>query len=311
MTELCQRVIEGHPVRKGAARKRAFREYVRAELRKMGIYAREERTGGWIKNANLVVGNAESAEWIFGAHYDTCAELPFPNLSTPLNWPLSLLFQLLLYVVLAGAALLISRALSALGAPGWLSWSAMALAFIGLTALLVAGPANPNAMNDNTSGVVALLTLLERMTPAQRRRVCVVLFDNEELGLIGSALFRRRHRKAAAGTPMLNLDCVGDGEHMLLAASKALRADEMLYGRLRAAFPDRGDIAALHVPAARALYPSDQLGFSKSAAVAALNRRWYGYALERIHTRRDTVLSERNIEYLVEGLLKLLADEDE
>ena len=54
------------------------------------------------------------------------------------------------------------------------------------------------------------------------------------------------------------------------------------------------------------------MGFKKSLAMASLRRRrFFGPVLGRIHTRRDTVLDEKNIEYIVEGLLKLTEDENE
>ena len=55
--------------------------------------------------------------------------------------------------------------------------------------------------------------------------------------------------------------------------------------------------------ARRAFYPSDQWGFPKALAMAALKRRRFlGAVIDRIHTRRDTILKEENIEYIVEGL---------
>ena len=39
-------------------------------------------------------------------------------------------------------------------------------------------------------------------------------------------------------------------------------------------------------------------------------RRFAGPSLGRIHTRRDTVLEEKNIEYIVEGLLRLTDHEN-
>ena len=54
-------------------------------------------------------------------------------------------------------------------------------------------------------------------------------------------------------------------------------------------------------------YPSDQKHFPVGVGVAALHRRpLLGYCLGRIHTRRDTVMDERNIELLRQGSLRLL-----
>ncbi|NLD58357.1 MAG: Zn-dependent exopeptidase M28 [Clostridiales bacterium] len=312
MTELCTKVVREHMVRKGQKRKQAFREMVKAALREKGVFFREERAKGLIPNANLVFGNVRTAEFILGAHYDTCAELPFPNFVAPLNWTASVAFQLLIYAALCAAALVPAGIARLLGAGPVAVSAVFRIAVAALIIWMIAGPANPSTMNDNTSGVAVLLTLLERMTPKQRRRVAVVLFDNEEVGLIGSALFRRKYRKAIREKPMINLDCVGDGRHVLFAASRSYREDEALYGRTRDAFRNEDGFSPLHVRAGSALYPSDQFGFPKSVAVAALHKtKFLGYALGRIHTRRDTVLDEKNIEYLVEGLLKLIGHEDE
>ena len=308
MTPLCERIVRDFQARKGRARKAAFRELVRAEMRKEGVIFREERAKGLIENVNLVCGNLARAEFVFGAHYDTCAELPFPNLAAPLNWPLSILTQLLLTLMLALPAALCAFLARQLGAPVAAAIAVGAACGLLASALVVAGKANRHTMNDNTSGVVALLTLLARMTQEQRGRVAVVLFDNEEVGLIGSTLFRKRHARAMADRTLVNLDCVGDGEMLLLAPNKGYRADEELCARTRAAFP-AGSLAPVF--ARRAFYPSDQWGFPKALAVATLKRRrFFGAVIDRIHTRRDTILKEENIEYIVEGLLRLIDNEN-
>lgn len=311
MTPLCKAIVRDYQVRKGRARKAAFRALVKSEMRKEGVLFREERAKGLVENVNLVCGNLAKAEYVLGAHYDTCAALPFPNLVAPLNWPLSILFQLCLAAMLILPCALCAALARRLGAPVGLAVALGAACAVFLSALMIAGKANRHTLNDNTSGVVALLTLLSRMPREQRGRVAVVLFDNEELGLIGSTLFRRRHARVMEDKPLINLDCVGEGKTLLLAASRAYRADESLWARTRAAFPG-GDYEPVPVPAARAFYPSDQMGFKKSLAMASLRRRrFFGPVLGCIHTRRDTVLDEKNIEYIVEGLLKLTEDENE
>ena len=139
-----------------------------------------------------------------------------------MNWPLSILTQLLLTLMLALPAALCAFLARQLGAPVAAAIAVGAACGLLASALVVAGKANRHTMNDNTSGVVALLTLLARMTQEQRGRVAVVLFDNEEVGLIGSTLFRRRHARTMADKPLVNLDCVGDGNIVLFAANKAI-----------------------------------------------------------------------------------------
>ena len=117
MTPLCAAIVRDHQVRKSRAQKAAFRELVRREMRKEGVFFREERAKGLLENVNLVYGNLATAEFVFGAHYDTCAELPFPNLAVPLNIPLSILMQLLLMLMLALPAALGAFLTAWLGAP--------------------------------------------------------------------------------------------------------------------------------------------------------------------------------------------------
>ena len=72
-----------------------------------------------------------------------------------------------------------------------------------------------------------------------------------------------------------------------------------------------GLAALAPVFARRAFYPSDQWGFPKALAVATLKRRrFFGAVIDRIHTRRDTILKEENIETIVEGLLRLTDHEN-
>ena len=95
---------------------------------------------------------------------------------------------------------------------------------------------------------------------------------------------------------------------LLLAPNKGYRADEELWARTRAAFP-AADLEPVF--ARRAFYPSDQWGFPKALAVATLKRRrLLGAVIDRIHTRRDTILKEENIETIVEGLLRLTDHEN-
>ena len=163
MTPLCAAIVRDHQTRKGRAQKAAFRELVKAEMRKEGVFFREERAKGLIENVNLVYGNLATAEFVFGAHYDTCAVLPFPNLAAPLNIPLSILMQLLLMLMLALPAALGAFLTAWLGAPADVAAAVGVLLGVLASALVIAGKPNRHTMNDNTSGVVALLTLLSRL----------------------------------------------------------------------------------------------------------------------------------------------------
>ena len=54
------------------------------------------------------------------------------------------------------------------------------------------------------------------------------------------------------------------------------------------------------------LYPSDQAVFRRGVGIAALKKApVIGYYMDRIHTRRDTVLEEKNIQLLRDGAVAL------
>ena len=308
MTPLCAAIVRDHQARKSRAQKAAFRELVRAEMRKEGVFFREERTKGLIENVNLVYGNLATAEFVFGAHYDTCAELPFPNLAAPLNIPLSILMQLLLMLMLALPAALGAFLIAWLAAPVGVAAAVGVLLGVLASALVLAGKPNRHTMNDNTSGVVALLTLLARLPKERRGRVAVVLFDNEEVGLIGSTLFRKRHARVMADRTACEPRLRGRrGDAPARAQQGLLRRRGIV--RAHAGGFSRGSLAPVF--ARRAFYPSDQWSFPKALAVATLKRRrFFGAVIDRIHTRRDTILKEENIEYIVEGLLRLTDHEN-
>ena len=306
MTELSKKIIEQYQVRKTGKQKKAFREMLMHELKQMGMEAREEKYKDLFGSVNVIAGDLEKAEMIFGAHYDTCPRMPFPNFITPKNTLIYFTYQMAIVLVL----LLVSTI------PAWvvgrfadeqavyLTWY---FTYLLLFALMMKGPANPHTMNDNTSGVVTMVEVMAAMPEELRSRCAFVLFDNEELGLVGSGAFRKKHKKQAAETPMVNLDCVGDGEYLLLSASRDFREDEKLYAALKNAFGEGEEI--LYSEAEKTVYNSDQKKFKKSTVIAALHKRpGIGYYLDRIHTVRDTVLQEENIRRIAAGLAAMAGE---
>ncbi len=300
MKKLSKKVIEQYQVRKTAKQKKAFREMLVRELGMRSIVAHEEKHAGLFPSVNVVVGDAEKAEIIFGAHYDTCPRMFLPNFIAPCNKPAYFAYQFGMVAVLLLISVIpaIPVGLVTDGREAYMTWY---FTYLLLFALMMKGPANPHTMNDNTSGVVALIELMERMPEEIRSRCAFVFFDNEEMHMLGSGAFRKAHGERMNSIPMINLDCVGDGEHLLAVASRDFREEEKLYSALKSAFDGRGPVE--HVPAEKAMYPSDQKGFKKSLAVAAMHKGpRIGYYLTRIHTPEDTVLKEENIERITEGL---------
>jgi hypothetical protein len=169
---------------------------------------------------------------------------------------------------------------------------------------LAFGFKNKHTANDNTSGVITLTRFLESLTPEQRKKVCVVYFDNEEKGLFGSFAFSRLHKTVAKNTLCINIDCVGEGKEALTLANRHARKDPS-YNALIEALTEKsseydGNYMALKMKPA--MFPSDQVNFQKGVGVCCLRKTFIGRLLIRLHTPFDTVCREENIMFFVKGL---------
>ena len=179
------------------------------------------------------------------------------------------------------------------------------LAFGLMLYVFLLGPPNPHTVNDNTSGVVTLVELMNTLDEEQKKQVAFVFFDHEESGLFGSSIFASRHKKSLKNKLLINFDCVSDGDHILFVLGR--RAWTRYEEDFRAAFPDAGEKTALIERSSRAFYPSDQVNFPVSAGVAAMQKRpILGLYMGRIHTAKDTVFDEENIRFLCAGTQKLV-----
>ena len=299
-TQLRDALLTQYGVRKTDAQKTAFLRFAMAQAEAMGVPAAIEESGRLVRTRNLVLGDVERATTLITAHYDTCARLFIPNISTPCSWPVFLLTQALLYalIVLAGVGCGLLCARLGIGAIASVLLSLLAAAAV--MGLMVAGPANPHNANDNTSGVLLLLLAMRAL--AGKRGVAFVLFDNEEKGLFGSAAFIRRHPRAARRF-VLNLDCVGDGRTLLFTGSQAgLRCAQArrLLAAVEALAREEGR-PTVSGAFPQILYPSDQLLFPRGTALAALKGKRLLY-LDRIHTAKDTVLCMDNLALLLRAM---------
>ena len=299
MTPLSNEILENYQVRKSNKQKLAFIALLQKHFPQMTI---EESS--FPKCRNLVIGDLEKAKVVLTAHYDTCARSPLPNFITPKNPVLSILYSLVMALPAFPFAFAVIWLLSPLGMDIWDHYGIIVGFYSLYTLLLMFGPANKHTANDNTSGVITLCELLETLNDTQKADLAFVFFDQEESGLIGSSQFRTKHKDVMKEKLLINFDCVSDGNHMLVAASKDARNR---YGDiLKAAFKPTDEISVLFSNAEKVYYPSDQMGFKTSVAVAALkHKKGLGYYMNRIHTEKDTVFEKCNITYLCNSILQL------
>lgn len=306
---IIETLLTQHPVRKSKAQKAAFREWFTAWAQEQGYTAQVESGWNLAKCHNIVVGDPETAEVTFTAHYDTQPVMIVPNFITPCNVLVWLLYQLVLTAVIFAPAILLGALAGWLGgyagpevgfACGYFTSMGLLIASM---ALLMFGPANKHCANDNTSGVAAVMEMMQRLPQEQRSKAAFILFDNEELGLLGSGAYASKYKGVKKSKLIINLDCVGDGENILFFANKKTRALPC-FPALEAAMAEQSGRNFVMNRMEKCIYPSDQASFTFGIAVCACNRaKVIGYYCDKIHTAKDTICEQANLDFLADGLV--------
>ena len=307
MRETTKEIFEKHEIRKTKEQRRNFRAWLTSYARSQGYTAREETVAK--KATNVVIGNPAEADVIYTAHYDTCAVMPLPNFITPKCIPIYILYQLLITAVFFAIPITIMFVLAPIvlratgSTPLYMTMLIGGYALlIGILMLMRYGPANKHTANDNTSGVTLLIDIMTDMPKEMRHKVAYIFFDSEEVGMIGSKSYKKAHQQIATSKPVINFDCISDGKSILFAVKKSAKH---LAPKLEEAFKPDGTYT-VDVATKGVFYPSDQIIFRLGVGVSALKmtRRGLLY-MNRIHTHRDTVYDEENIEFLKCGAINL------
>lgn len=299
-------VLTNYEIRKSKKQKTAFITAVTAYAASQRYAAKVEK--GSFGCRNIVIGDPEKADYLITAHYDTCAWMVLPNLVTPFHLPIFLLYQLLIAAVMVGLSVAAGMAVWVVShSPELACWLGFSVYWLLLIGMMV-GPANRHTANDNTSGVVTLLEIMASLPENLRSKACFVLFDLEEAGLVGSAAYRKAHKAASNCQIVLNMDCVGDGDELVLIPSKKLRKSRKHFAKLRSVSGRWGKKSLAVHEKGIAFYPSDQANFPNGVAIAAFRRnKLLGLYYGRIHTHSDTVLDRTNVNVLRAALISLIA----
>ncbi|MBQ2390865.1 MAG: M28 family peptidase [Clostridia bacterium] len=300
MTETTKTIFEKYEIRKSKQQKTEFIEYVKSLADMAGYEVKTEK--GMLGARNIVIGDPESAKVIYTAHYDTCATLPFPNLITPKNIGLYLLYQIAI-VLAVFAIVFIITFLSSFIVPAPFLTLVYELSVLVLLGFFVFGPANKHTANDNTSGVTVVIDTMLSMPENAKKDAAFVLFDLEEMGLFGSCGYNSKHKTMMKNKLLINFDCVSDGNDILLIVKK--KASDYIPA-ITEAFKGNETICT-QVVSKNVFYPSDQSSFPMGVGIGAFKRtkRLKILYLDRIHTKHDTIYNEENISFLVNSAIKL------
>ncbi len=303
-------VLEQFPIRKNKKQKQAFRDAVQAYASELGYETKVEK--GSMNCQNIIIGNPETAKYLVTAHYDTPANLIVPNFITPCNFWVFLLYQFVIVGLFVVVSFLTGIGCGLLTNSPELGSTAAMVVYWAMLIMMLLGPANKNNANDNTSGVVSVLEIARTMPENQRDKVCFVLFDLEEAGLVGSSAYRKAHKKESENQIILNLDCVGDGNELVMFPNKKFCKNDAMMAQLCTCVGHYGEKSIAVKNKGFRYYPSDQKNFPYGVGIAAFNRgKYIGLYCSRIHTNKDTILEQTNVNVLRAALTSYICRRDQ
>lgn len=295
-------------IRRKDEEKKAFREFLLDEAEKIGLSARVETTGDG-NNENVIVGNPSRAKVVLTAHYDTPAASLFPNIMIPRNVPLFFAYQMLPVAFMLAVALSVSYLVGMVWLEDERVYMLTFLAlYYGLYFLMFRGFSNPKNYNDNTSGVATLLEIMRGQSAEEKGRVAFIFFDNEEKGKKGSKAYFKDHESVMKDKLIINFDCVGNGETVVFIAKEEAEKTEE-YERLKGCFAPKDGYTAEFYPMRGSESNSDYKSFPLGIGCMACKRSKRGLLYTpAIHTAKDTVAKEENIEYIKSCALKFIGE---
>lgn len=298
-------VLHRFPVRKSKQQKEEFRRAVGVYVQDRGYVLRQER--GSFGAQNLVIGNPQTAKYLVTAHYDTPASIGIPNFLIPFNPFTYILYQLIVVALFFAISIPIGLLVAWLTRNEMMGFAGWYISYFGVLFLMMLGPANRHNANDNTSGVVTVLEILDSLPENMRDRVCFILFDLEEAGLIGSASYRKAHKAQTENQIVLNLDCVGDGDHIFFFPVKKAKKNDVLLEKLGRVCGSVGNKEICLRHKGFTAGNSDHKNFPNGVGVMAFHKaKLLGLYCDRIHTWRDKILDQTNVNILRAAIITLI-----
>lgn len=290
-----------YPIRRTAEQKKAFRDWAVQEIGRMGYSVKVEKNG--LSHENIIVGNPEKAPMLFTAHYDTAANMLLPNVFLPKNPLLSLLYSAAMVVLLMLLSALLMLALGAVIQDPRIVRTLWLLVYVALILWMTRGGfANKSNVNDSTSGVAALLTMMNQLPEEHREKAAFILFDNEEKGMGGSKAYAKEHLQVGYTRLTVNLGCIGVGENLLVISRKLARKYRE-FGFLQRQVEKIATHKVFFFDSLGTAAGSDWKSFKCGVNICACKRsKLLGFYVPHLHTRRDTVADKGNIAAVANAL---------
>lgn len=157
------------------------------------------------------------------------------------------------------------------------------------------------------SCVATLLEIAGSVPQIHRNRVCFVLFDQKIFGLFGSGFYAKFHKAETKNQIVLHLASVGFGDHIRFFPTEKLKKDRRKlnpiytccgqFGKKFVTIRDKGfadPLSALNK-------------FPYGVTIAAFQKAKKGLNLIPMHTKRDAVLDQTNVNILRAAICTLIS----
>ena len=297
---------QNYPIRKTDKEKESFRAYVIEELNKKGIEARVEKNSDG-RNYNVIVGEPTSANAVFTAHYDTPAHSLFPNIMMPKSRVFFYVYQFVPVIFLLAVSFLVAYIMgNVIMNDEAVYFTSFLVTYYGMFFGIMRCFKNKYNYNDNTSGIATVLSIIDELSAEELKNVAFILFDNEEKGKKGSKAYFKDHSEQMKDRFLVNFDCVGNGDNILFIAERgALDSDK--YKLLESVFEKGERFYCEFCSCKTAQSNSDHRNFPKGVACIACKKSSFGLLYTpHIHTHRDVVVDNTNIDYLSKNTVEFI-----
>ena len=165
------------------------------------------------------------------------------------------------------------------------------------------GKSEMNNKNANTSGVIALLEVAKALTPRYRGEVCFLFLDGGTQGSKGAKRLIHAHPELKKKSVVV-LDCVGEGDELLILPGKTSRWNDKLLDTILEQFSNSEKKTCFLKTDGLVHYPSDNRAFTGGTVICACKKvKGFGRC---ILPRKTTGIDEENLSLLCDGLCKLV-----
>jgi Ca2+/Na+ antiporter len=236
---------------------------------------------------NVIIGSLQGAKYVIGAHYDTPPRMPALLMKSTVLLNLFLMayaIVMFIFTIINPFVFLIM----------FLLYITMLLYMLGFFSI-----ANKYNYNDNTSGVLTVLYLMEKL---KDEACCFVFFDNEEKGLLGSLVFRKMYARKLNNKEIIILDCVGMGSHFGLISYGRSKLSNILEDKAKGF--NNGFSFVARKPSSFEM--SDHASFRnfEHVGIMCYHKKDNKYRMKNIHSHKDKYLDLDNIEAISKLIIK-------